>query len=222
MKLGTGSKFFGSGYKQAAPDQLAAQTEYVKQQFGGKTMQDIYGAMISTTPKDKAAIRDQIGMGPGGIYSQIDGITQQISNLQKARASDQTKIFNAIDPNTGKPIDPRVAVAQYKASQQAFEQQEQNLRNLQDIYNAQLGQLTESEYQRQAAENKKNETALGYLKSIEDKNLAAEKFAEEKRQFEIKQAEEKRQFNIEQGITTPEDIAPVSVQKITDYVTQSR
>lgn len=64
MKLGTGSKFFGSGYKKAAPDQLAAQTEYVQQQFGGKTMQDIYGAMISTTPKDKAEIRDQIGMGP--------------------------------------------------------------------------------------------------------------------------------------------------------------
>jgi hypothetical protein len=134
-------------------------------------------------------------MGPGGIYSQLDGITQQIANLQKARASDQTKIFNAIGPD-GRPVDPRVAVAQYKASQQAFEQQEQNLRNLQDIYNAQLGQLADSEYQRQVAANDRNKTALSYLKDVRDEELANEKLATDKAQWEEKMAEEKRQFNV--------------------------
>lgn len=201
MKLGTGSKFFGSGYKKSAPDPLQAQVDYVKQQYGGKTMQDIYGAMVATQPKDKGAIRDQIGMGPGGIYSQLDGITQQIANLQKARAGDQTKIFNAVGPD-GRPIDPRVAVAQYQASQKAFVEQENNLRNLQDIYNSQLETLTNAEYQRQAAENERNKTALSYLKDVRDEELATKKLEEDKRQFETKLAEEKRQFNVTNNIGT--------------------
>lgn len=201
MKLGTGSKFFGKGYTKAAPDPLAAQVEYVQNQYGGKTMQDIYSAMISTQPKEKGAIRDQIGMGPGGIYSQLDGITQQIANLQKMRAGDQTKIFNAVGPD-GRPIDPRVAVAQYQANQKALTEQENNLRNLQDIYNAQLETLTDSEYQRQSAINDKNKTALSYLKDIRDEELANEKLATDKAQWNEKMAEEKRQFNITNGIGT--------------------
>lgn len=204
MKLGNGSKFFGAKPITAKPDNaLDAQVDYVKREFWGKTMQDIYGAMISTAPKDKGAIRDQIWAGPGGIYSNIDGITQQIQNLDKVLASDQSKIFNAIDPTTGKPVDPRIAVATFKQNQAAVVQQQNNLIQLQDMYRANLEQLTESEYQRQVAENKKNETALSYLKSIDDKKTVEEKMAEEKRQFEEKLAEEKRQYNTTNGITEP-------------------
>lgn len=70
------------------------------------------------------------------------------------------------------------------------------------MYNAQLGALTDSEYSRQAAENKKNETALGYLKDIESQKTADEKIAEDKRQFDTKLAEEKRQYNTTNGIGT--------------------
>lgn len=56
MKLGNGSKFFGSKpatVKLQGADALNAQTDYIKSQYQGKTMQDIYGAMIATTPSDK-------------------------------------------------------------------------------------------------------------------------------------------------------------------------
>lgn len=89
MKLGNGSKFFGAKpttVKEAPADQLNSQVDYMKTQYGGKTMQDLYSAMISTTPSDKGAIRDKIGQGPGGIYSNLEGITQQIQNIQKMKA----------------------------------------------------------------------------------------------------------------------------------------
>lgn len=75
MKLGTSGKFFGSKpttVKLQGQDALNAQVDYVKSQYGGKTMQDIYGAMIATSPKDKSAIRDKIAAGPGGIGSQLE------------------------------------------------------------------------------------------------------------------------------------------------------
>lgn len=205
MKLGSFGKFFGAKpttVKLQGEDALNAQVEYVKQQYGGKTMQDIYGAMISTTPSDKGAIRDKIIAGPGGIGSNLEGITQQIQNIQKLKAGNQQEIFNAVDPKTGQPIDPRVAVAAFQNRQKSFTEQENNLRALQDMYNAQADALADSEYQRQAAENKKNETALGYLKTIEDKKADDAKEAEDKRQFETKLAEEKRQYNITNGIGT--------------------
>lgn len=90
------------------------------------------------------------------------------------------------------------------------------------MYNAQLGALTDSEYQRQAAENKKNETALGYLKDIETKKTADEKIATDKAQYDAKLAEEKRQFNITNGISDPSQNIPVAVDEITAYVQKSR
>lgn len=90
------------------------------------------------------------------------------------------------------------------------------------MYNAQLGALTDSEYQRQAAENKKNETALGYLKDIESQKTADEKIATDKAQYDAKLAEEKRQFNITNGISDPSQNIPVAVDEITSYVTKSR
>lgn len=90
------------------------------------------------------------------------------------------------------------------------------------MYNSQLDQLADSEYQRQSAENKKNETALGYLKSIEEKDLAAQKVAEDKRQFETKLAEDKRQFNITNGITDPTQNVPVAVEDLSTYLQKSR
>lgn len=89
MKLGTSGKFFGNKpttVKLQGQDALNAQVDYVKQQYGGKTMQDIYGAMISTAPSTKVDIRNKIMAGPGGIGSQLEGITQQIQNLQKLKA----------------------------------------------------------------------------------------------------------------------------------------
>ena len=75
MKLGNGSKFFGAKpttVKEAPADQLNSQAEYMRQKYQGKTMQDIYSAMIATTPSDKGAIRDKILQGPGGIGSQLE------------------------------------------------------------------------------------------------------------------------------------------------------
>lgn len=225
MKLGNGSKFFGSTPTTAKPtgqDALNAQVDYVKQKYGGQTMQDIYGAMIATSPSDKNAIRDKIAAGPGGIGSQLEGITQQIQNLQKLKAGNQAEIFNAIDPKTGQPVDPRIAVAAYQNRQKSFTEQENNLRALEDMYNAQLGALTDSEYSRQSAENEKNKTALSYLKDIEDRKAADEKIATDKAQFDAKLAEEKRQYNITNGITDPTQNIPVAVNDITEYVKKSR
>ena len=73
---------------------------------------------------------------------------------------------------------------------------------MQDIYNSQLGQLTDSEYQRQVAANDRNKTALSYLKDVRDEELANEKLATDKAQWNEKMAEEKRQFNITNGIGT--------------------
>lgn len=165
-------------------------------------MQDIYGAMVATSPKDKNAIRDKIAAGPGGIGSQLEGITQQIQNLQKLKAGNQSEIFSAVDPKTGQPVDPRVAVAAFQNRQKSFTEQENNLRALEDMYNAQLGALTDSEYSRQAAENEKNKTALSYLKDIEDRKTADEKIATDKSQFDAKLAEDRRQFNVTAGIGT--------------------
>lgn len=185
-------------------------------------MQDIYGAMVATSPSDKGAIRDKIAAGPGGIGSQLEGITQQIQNLQKLKAGNQAEIFNATDPKTGQPVDPRIAVAAFQNRQKSFTDQENNLRALEDMYNAQLGALTDSEYSRQSAENKKNETALGYLKDIEAKKTADEKIATDKDQFDRKLAEEKRQWNITNGISDPAANIPVAVDEITAYVKKSR
>lgn len=185
-------------------------------------MQDIYGAMVATSPSDKGAIRDKIAAGPGGIGSQLEGITQQIQNLQKLKAGNQAEIFNAIDPKTGQPVDPRIAVAAFQNRQKSFTDQENNLRALEDMYNAQLGALTDSEYSRQASENEKNKTALSYLKDIEDRKTAADKIATDKSQFDAKLAEEKRQYNITNGITDPADNIPVAVDEITSYVQKSR
>lgn len=165
-------------------------------------MQDIYGAMISTAPSTKVDIRNKIMAGPGGIGSQLEGITQQIQNLQKLKAGNQQEIFNAVDPKTGQPIDPRVAVAAFQNRQKSFTEQENNLRALEDMYNAQAQALTDSEYSRQAAENEKNKTALSYMKDIEDRKIANEKIATDKSQYDAKLAEEKRQFNITAGIGT--------------------
>lgn len=225
MKLGNGSKFFGAKpttVKEAPADQLNSQAEYMKQQYEGKTMQDLYGAMIATTPSDKNAIRNKIAAGPGGIGSQLEGITQQIQNLQKLKAGNNSEIFSAIDPATGQPVDPRIKVAAFQNKQKALTEQENNLRALQDMYNAQLGALTDSEYSRQAAENEKNKTALSYLKDIESKKTADEKIATDKAQYDAKLAEEKRQFNITNGITDPSQNIPVPVQDITEYVKKSR
>ncbi len=165
-------------------------------------MQDIASAMLSTTPSTKGAIRDQIAAGPGGIGSQLEGITQQINNLNKLRAGNQSEIFSAVGPD-GKPIDPRIAVANYKSTQKAYDDQENNLRKLEDMYNSQLGALTDSEYQKQAAENEKNKVAMGYMKDIEDKKIAADKVATDKEQFDAKLKEEQRQYNTTNNITTP-------------------
>ena len=119
-------------------------------------------------------------------------------------------------------MDPAVAVATYKNSQAALTNQENNLRALEDIYNAQADALTNSEYSRQAAENEKNKTALSYLKEIEDKKTADEKIATDKSQFDRRLAEEKRQWNITNGITDPADNIPVAVNDITAYVQKSR
>lgn len=93
---------------------------------------------------------------------------------------------------------------------------------MQDIYNAQLGQLTDSEYQRQVAANDRNKTALSYLKDVRDEELANEKLATDKAQWNEKMAEEKRQFNITNGITDPSQNIPVAVDEITEYVKKSR
>ena len=82
-------------------------------------------------------------------------------------------------------------------------QQRDNLIQLQDMYRANLEALTESEYQRQVAENKKNETALSYLKTLDEKEIEKKKMAEDTRQFDEKLAEEKRQYNTTNGISEP-------------------
>lgn len=80
---------------------------------------------------------------------------------------------------------------------------------MQDIYNAQLETLTNAEYSRQEAENKKTQTALAFMKDEADRKIQADKLAEDRRQFDItaginasKVAEDKRQFNITAGIPT--------------------
>lgn len=182
-------------------------------------MADIAGAMLSTSPSTKGAIRDTIAAGPGGIGSQLEGITQQIQGLQRARAASQSQIFSAVDP-MGNPVDPRIKVAQFQSSQKAMTDQENTLRQLEDMYNAQLGALTDSEYNRQAAENEKNKVAMSYLKDIEDRKLQQEKLALDTKQFNAKMSqdqsqfdqtmglnrskmsEDQRQFNIKEGVQT--------------------
>lgn len=103
MKLSNGSKFFGAKpitAKGDPADALNSQVEYMKQQYGGKTYQELAGAMLQNNTTDKQAIRDQIGTGPGGLYSQMEGLTQQIQALQRMKAGDQSEIFNAVDPAT--------------------------------------------------------------------------------------------------------------------------
>jgi hypothetical protein len=231
MKLGNGSKFFGANPTTAQGDPADAmmqQVDYVQKQFGGKTYQDIAGAMLQTNTTDKQKIRDTVGTGPGGIYDQLEGITQQIQNLQRQKAGDQSKIFSAVGPD-GKPIDPRVAVAQFQASQKALTDNETILRSMQDMYNAQLDSLTTSEYNKQVAINDKNKVALGYLKDTEDRELANKKLEQDNSQFAERMAldreqlaETKRNNNLDAGITSPSDSIEVAVPDIQSFVTKSR
>lgn len=199
MKLGNGSKFFGEKPMTAKgdpADALNQQVEYMKQQYWGKTYQELAGAMLQTNTTDKQVIRDQIGTGPGGIYSQLEGITQQIQGIQRLKASNQSEIFKAVDPATWKPIDPRVAVATYQERQKSLTENETLLRSMQDMYNAQLDSLTTSEYNKQVSINDQNKIALQYLKDEEDRKMQEMKFAEDKRQFELNRQDDNRQFDI--------------------------
>lgn len=119
-------------------------------------------------------------------------------------------------------MDPVVAVATYKNSQAALTNQENNLRALEDIYNAQADALTNSEYSRQAAENEKNKTALSYLKDIQDRKDKQDQIALDKSQFDAKMAEEKRQYNITNGISDPASNIPVAVNDLSSYLQKSR
>ena len=76
-------------------------------------------------------------------------------------------------------------MANYESRQKAIAQNEIVLRGLQDIYNAQLETLTNAEYSRQEAENKKTQTALAFMKDEADRKLQADKLAEDRRQFDI-------------------------------------
>lgn len=76
-------------------------------------------------------------------------------------------------------------MANYESRQKAIAQNETVLRGLQDIYNAQLETLTNAEYSRQEAENKKTQTALAFMKDEADRKLQADKLAEDRRQFDI-------------------------------------
>lgn len=167
-------------------------------------------------------------MGPGGIYSNLEGITQQIQNLQKMKVGNQAEIFSAVGPD-GRPIDPRIAVANYESRQKAIAQNETVLRGLQDIYNAQLETMTNAEYSRQEAENKKTQTALAFMKDEADRKLQADKLAEDRRQFDVtaginasKVEEDKRQYNLTNGISDPSQNIPVAVDDVTKYVQKSR
>lgn len=87
---------------------------------------------------------------------------------------------------------------------------------MQDVYNAQLETLTNAEYSRQEAENKKTQTALAFMKDQEDRKLAQDKLAEDKRQFDVTAG-----INASK-VSDPSQNIPVAVDDVTKYIQKSR
>lgn len=223
IKMGS-SKFFGANPRTvASPNPIKAQTEYLKWQTQGKTMQEVYDAYISSTPPSKQAIMDEIWGGPTGIYDTLDGIEQQKKSLIRMRAKSGSEIFTAKNPD-GTDIDARVKVWEYKAQQDALAKQEQNLNSLQDVYKAQLQALTDSEYNLRQKEQERNKIAVDYVKELNDQTNESNKLAQDKaekdRSYNLDKAkltESQRQFNLENGITEENTTDPWSVVKSLEW-----
>lgn len=116
---------------------------------------------------------------------------------------DQSAIFNAVNPD-GTPIDPRIKVAQYQQNMQSYMDRINQLGKLESTYKAELQTLSDAEKSRIEQENKRNLTALQYLKDVNEQKRQEEQAKFQREQFEygkqkdiidFNQAKELAQFN---------------------------
>ena len=102
---------------------------------------------------------------------------------------DQSAIFNAVNPD-GTPVDPRIKVAQYQQNMQSYMDRINQLGKLESTYKAELQTLSEAEKNRIEQENKRNLTALQYLKDVNEQKRQEEQFSFQKEQFQFQKEKE--------------------------------
>ena len=185
IKVG-GNKIFGS-QPQAKQAGVQEQASYMQQQFGGRSMDDIYSSILAARPSDTDI---QVALGKQtGLSEQIAGARAQMDDIQRKMLGDQSAIFNAVNPD-GTPVDPRIKVAQYQQNMQSYMDRINQLGKLESIYKAELQTLSEAEKNRMEQENKRNLTALQYLKDVNEQKRQEEQFSFQKEQFQFQKEKE--------------------------------
>ena len=143
-------------------------------------MDDIYSSILAARPSDTDI---QVALGEKtGLSQQIAGARAQMDDIQRKMLGDQSAIFNATNPD-GTPIDQRLKVAQYQQNMQSYMNRIDQLGKLESTYKAELQTLSEAEKSRIEQENKRNLTALQYLKDMNDQKRQEEESALKKQQF---------------------------------------
>lgn len=144
-------------------------------------MDDIYSSILAARPSDTDI---QVALGEQtGLSQQIAGARAQMDDIQRKMLGDQSAIFNATNPD-GTPIDPRLKVAQYQQNMQSYMNRIDQLGKLESTYKAELQTLSEAEKSRIEQENKRNLTALQYLKDMNDQKRQEQQTAFQREQFE--------------------------------------
>jgi hypothetical protein len=187
LKLGNNQKFYGDTPMKTSPTPIQQQAMYMQDQFSKNPLDDAYGAYMSTIPKSKEAISNDVGIKTG-LYDEMDSINQQKMAILRSMTGDQSAIFNATNPD-GTPIDPRIKIAQYKANMASLTDRSNQLRDLETVYKGQLKTLTDAEYNRAQAENEKAKTALLYLKDLTDQQNTDREFQLKQQQLQQNQSQ---------------------------------
>jgi len=172
---------------------IDTQVNELKAQTQGKTMDDIYWAMIASRPTS-TEIEKTIWQNTW-LTDKMVGARMQMQDIRRQMLWDQSHIFNATNPDWT-PIDPRVKVAQYQANMKSYADRVDQLWQLENVYQWELSTLSKAEQERINAENEKNKVALQYLKDVADTDYRNKTFEENKRQFNVSKDIQQNQFDI--------------------------